>query len=59
VLCLAQVNDCIRTRGLIEIGRFLGGCGSMGERRLPKPETRVRFPSPAPILILVNKINAL
>ena len=24
------------------------GCGSMVERGLPKPETRVRFPSPAP-----------
>src|SRR5207249_6703981 len=26
-----------------------GGCGSMVERGLPKPETRVRFPSPAPL----------
>lgn len=24
------------------------GCGSMVERELPKPETRVRFPSPVP-----------
>src|ERR1043166_1188476 len=27
------------------------GCGSMVERGLPKPETRVRFPSPAPLII--------
>jgi hypothetical protein len=27
------------------------GCGSMVERGLPKPETRVRFPSPAPLSI--------
>ena len=27
------------------------GCGSMVERGLPKPETRVRFPSPAPTLL--------
>ena len=26
------------------------GCGSMVERGLPKPETRVRFPPPAPSL---------
>ncbi len=26
------------------------GCGSMVERGLPKPEARVRFPSPAPLL---------
>src|SRR2546429_3553643 len=33
------------------------GCGSMVERGLPKPETRVRFPSPAPISIVSNKIR--
>ena len=27
------------------------GCGSMVECGLPKPETRVRFPSPAPLII--------
>ncbi len=26
-----------------------GGCSSMAEQRLPKPTTRVRFPSPAPL----------
>src|SRR5438477_12325126 len=26
------------------------GCGSMVECGLPKPETRVRFPSPAPLI---------
>ena len=35
-----------------DIGLFrrLSGCGSMVERGLPKPETRVRFPSPAPLI---------
>jgi hypothetical protein len=33
------------------------GCGSMVECGLPKPETRVRFPSPAPTSILINKIK--
>src|SRR5581483_12113994 len=28
---------------------FIRGCGSMVECGLPKPETRVRFPSPAPL----------
>ena len=35
------------------IGSFQGtgsGCGSMVECGLPKPETRVRFPSPAPLI---------
>src|SRR5687768_16822785 len=33
------------------VGRPAGarGCGSMAERELPKLETGVRFPSPAPI----------
>src|SRR6266705_1521597 len=30
----------------VVVGR---GCGSMVERGLPKPETRVRFPPPAPL----------
>ena len=34
-----------------------GGCGSVVECGLPKPEMRVRFPSPAPSFILANKIN--
>src|SRR6185312_7709358 len=29
----------------------VSGCGSMVECGLPKPETRVRFPSPAPIFL--------
>ena len=45
-------------RRLIETLRFTsGGCGSMVECGLPKAETRVRFPSPAPILISLNEIN--
>jgi hypothetical protein len=34
-----------------------GGCGSVVECGLPKPEMRVRFPSPAPILSWSNEIN--
>src|SRR5208283_5501005 len=35
----------------------VGGCGSVVECGLPKPEMRVRFPSPAPTLISFNEIN--
>jgi hypothetical protein len=34
------------------------GCGSVAECGLPKPEMRVRFPSPAPISNWSNEINA-
>jgi hypothetical protein len=39
------------------MGRIGCGCGSMVECGLPKPETRVRFPSPAPTSIPDNEIN--
>src|SRR5437667_11608537 len=42
---------------LIEFEVVGRGCGSMVERGLPKPETRVRFPSPAPTPIPSNKIR--
>ena len=35
------------------------GCGSMVECGLPKAETRVRFPSPAPTSRSANRINCL
>ena len=34
--------------GLPAVAESVGGCGSMVECGLPKPEARVRFPSPAP-----------
>ena len=34
-----------------------GGCGSMVECGLPKPETRVRFPSPAPMFTGVFSLS--
>jgi hypothetical protein len=38
-----------------------GGCGSMVECGLPKAETRVRFPSPAPFISngLANKVQGM
>src|SRR5947208_16698177 len=36
----------------------VSGCGSMAERGLPKPETRVRFPSPAPLITKNLRKNA-
>jgi hypothetical protein len=35
-----------------------GGCGSVVECGLPKPEMRVRFPSPAPFIINYLRISA-
>ncbi len=35
------------------------GCGSMVECGLPKPETRVRFPSPAPLQTLIKPLISL
>src|SRR5437762_7314589 len=43
-------HSCKASRTLLQTLRTRG-CGSMVERGLPKPETRVRFPSPAPISI--------
>ena len=49
-----------RVAGSIPVFRsiFFCGCSSMAEHRLPKPATRVRFPSPAPFFLpyLYNKI---
>ena len=35
---------------MIYIALYICRCSSMAERTLPKPDTRVRFPSPAPII---------
>ena len=35
---------------IIRASEMQGGCSSMVERRLPKPQAWVRFPSPAPTL---------
>jgi hypothetical protein len=44
-----KMNSCVPTLHLLQI--LQRGCGSMVECGLPKPETRVRFPSPAPLII--------
>src|SRR5438105_11587777 len=38
---------------------FRSGCGSMVEYGLPKAETRVRFPSPAPLIINDLRVSAV
>ena len=48
-----QLRRCVRDPlPLLFLSLFSRcGCGSMVECGLPKPETRVRFPSPAPFII--------
>jgi hypothetical protein len=43
-------ESCAWQGGLVIKGCPGSGCGSMVECGLPKPETRVRFPSPAPLI---------
>ena len=43
-----QLGRCVGDGGLLDNTPSERGCGSMVERGLPKPEARVRFPSPAP-----------
>ena len=47
-------GDCGRLRCEVSNLHIECGCGSMVERGLPKPETRVRFPSPAPLFSSAN-----
>lgn len=52
------MTGCLRRPKLLQASWNKRGCGSMVERGLPKPETRVRFPPPAPTSTQVNRINA-
>ena len=45
---IAQEGLPLTTNGSCSIFTFVRGCSSMVEHQLPKLETRVRFPSPAP-----------
>jgi hypothetical protein len=49
--------SCTEPWELLKVNFFRCGCGSMVERGLPKPETRVRFPSPAPPSFIYFDVN--
>ena len=46
---ISSPNEIVPPRQLIKMPPFIRGCSSMVERQLPKLDTGVRFPSPAPI----------
>ncbi len=54
-----QITSCALAEDQLETSGTGSGCGSVVECGLPKPEMRVRFPSPAPILPKTNKISIL
>ena len=50
-LTVEVLNNCTLAIDLVRTLAGQCGCGSMVECGLPKAETRVRFPSPAPLII--------
>ena len=60
VLCqlpVPKISACVRAEHRLETIASGSGCGSVVECGLPKPEMRVRFPSPAPTSRLANELN--
>jgi hypothetical protein len=47
----ASETSCVCVFILLQVTKAGSGCGSMVEYGLPKAETRVRFPSPAPLIV--------